>query len=96
MFTPLTEHEIESIVGLQLNGLKKQLEQSGITLELTPEALRFIAEEGYDPQFGARPVKRVIQKYLLNDLSKQLIAGTVNNKRPIVVDFKNDTLVFSN
>ncbi|HQB69262.1 MAG TPA: ATP-dependent chaperone ClpB [Paludibacteraceae bacterium] len=96
MFTPLTEKEIESIVNLQLDGLKKQLATSGIQLQITPKALQFIAEEGYDPQFGARPVKRVIQKYLLNDLSKQLIAGTVNNKRPIVVDFKNDTLVFSN
>ncbi|HRS67912.1 MAG TPA: ATP-dependent chaperone ClpB [Paludibacteraceae bacterium] len=96
MFTPLSEKEIESIVNLQLEGLKKQLASSGIELQITSKALSFIAEEGYDPQFGARPVKRVIQRYLLNDLSKQLIAGTVDNKRPIVVDLKNDTLVFTN
>ena len=96
MFTPLTENEIESIVTLQLNGLKKQLETSGIKLKVTSEALSFIAREGYDPQFGARPVKRVIQRYILNELSKQLIAGTVENKRPIVVTMRDDQLVFTN
>lgn len=96
MFTPLTEKEIESIVNLQLDGLKKQLATSGIQLQITPKALSFIAEEGYDPQFGARPVKRVIQKYLLNDLSKQLIAGTVNNAKPIIVDFNGERLVYKN
>ena len=96
MFTPLTEKEIESIVNLQLDGLKKQLATSGIQLQITPKALEFIAEEGYDPQFGARPVKRVIQKYLLNDLSKQLIAGTVNNAKPIIVDFDGERLVYKN
>ncbi len=96
MFTPLTEKEIESIVNLQLDGLKKQLATSGIQLQITPKALQFIAEEGYDPQFGARPVKRVIQKYLLNDLSKQLIAGTVNNAKPIIVDFDGERLVYKN
>ena len=96
MFTPLTEKEIESIVNLQLDGLKKQLATSGIQLQITPKALQFISEEGYDPQFGARPVKRVIQKYLLNDLSKQLIAGTVNNAKPIIVDFDGERLVYKN
>ncbi|MBP7965706.1 MAG: AAA family ATPase, partial [Paludibacteraceae bacterium] len=96
MFTPLNESEIESIVKLQLNGLKKQLEVSGISLEVTTEALHFIAREGYDPQFGARPVKRVIQRYILNELSKQLIAGTVENKRPIIVTMRDDQLVFTN
>ena len=83
-------------MNLQLDGFKKQLATSGIQLQITPKALQFIAEEGYDPQFGARPVKRVIQKYLLNDLSKQLIAGTVNNKRPIIVDFNGERLAYKN
>ncbi|MDD3405085.1 MAG: ATP-dependent chaperone ClpB [Paludibacteraceae bacterium] len=96
MFTPLTETEIQQVVTLQLNGLKKQLAESGITLEVTQEALQFIAHEGYDPQFGARPVKRVIQRYVLNELSKQIISGKVDNKKPIVVKMQNGILAFEN
>ena len=96
MFTPLQESEIKEIVSLQLEGLKKQLAMNGVKLEISDEALNFIAHEGYDPQFGARPVKRVIQRFVLNELSKQIIAGSVENSRPIKVLIKNNTLVFEN
>ncbi|MCC8154653.1 MAG: AAA family ATPase, partial [Tannerellaceae bacterium] len=96
MFTPLNEQEIRKIVKLQLNILKGILDKNGIELQFTPEALTFIAEEGYDPQFGARPVKRVIQKYVLNELSKQLLAGSINKNHPIVIDMENNELIFRN
>ena len=96
MFTPLNEKEIREIVGLQLNGVKKMLAQNGVTLEFTDEALNLIANKGYDPQFGARPVKRVIQRMVLNELSKELLSGHVNRERPIVIDRAGDGLVFKN
>ena len=86
MFTPLNEEEIRKIVTLQLNSVKKMLAQNGIALEFTDAALAFISDKGFDPQFGARPVKRVIQKYVLNELSKELLGGTVNKDRPIIID----------
>ena len=96
MFTPLNEQEIRQIVGLQLRGVEKMLAQNGIHLQITDSALEFITREGYDPQFGARPVKRVIQRYVLNELSKQIIAQKVEREKPIVIDYKNDELVFGN
>ena len=96
MFTPLQENEIRQIVELQLDSLKRTLAENGLTLNVTDEALRFIAHEGYDPQFGARPVKRVIQRYVLNELSKQIIAGNVDNRRPIVVGMRDGALAFGN
>ena len=81
MFTPLTEDEIKQIVRLQLNQVKKMVENNGMKLEFTDEALDFISHEGYDPQFGARPVKRVIQHYVLNELSKEILGGKVNRER---------------
>ncbi|MCD7933066.1 MAG: ATP-dependent chaperone ClpB [Tannerellaceae bacterium] len=96
MFTPLNEQEIRKIVKLQLDILKGMLDKNGIELNFTPEALTFIAEEGYDPQFGARPVKRVIQKYVLNELSKELLAGHINKNHPITIDIENGELVFKN
>ena len=96
MFTPLQENEIRQIVELQLDSLKRTLAENGLTLDVTDEALRFIAHEGYDPQFGARPVKRVIQRYVLNELSKQIIAGHVDNRRPIVVGMRDGALAFDN
>jgi ATP-dependent Clp protease ATP-binding subunit ClpB len=96
MFTPLTEKEIEQIVVLQFNGIKKMLATNGITLEITPAAVHYIAEEGYDPEFGARPVKRVIHRLVLNRLSKDILAQKVDKERPIIIDAKNDELVFSN
>ncbi len=96
MFTPLNEEEIRKIVSLQLNGVKKMLATNGVALDFTDEAVGFIAEKGFDPQFGARPVKRVIQKYVLNELSKALLGGTVDRDRPIVIDRSGDGLVFKN
>ena len=96
MFTPLNEKEIEEIVGLQVKAVRKMLAANGITLEVTPAALHYLAEEGYDPEFGARPVKRVIHRLVLNRLSKDILAQTVDKERPIIIDVKDDSLVFSN
>lgn len=96
MFTPLNEKEIEEIVGLQVKSVKKMLSANGITLEVTPAALHFLAEEGYDPEFGARPVKRVIHRLVLNRLSKDILAQTVDKTRPIIIDVKDGDLVFTN
>lgn len=96
MFTPLTESEIREIVGMQLNSVKKMLAKNGITLEFTDAALDFIAAEGYDPQFGARPVKRVIQRYVLNELSKEILSQHIDRSKPIVIDVQDGTLVFRN
>lgn len=96
MFTPLNEAEIEEIVGRQIKGIQKMLASSGITMEVTPKALHFLAEEGYDPEFGARPVKRVIHRLVLNRLSKDILAQKVDKDRPIVIDVDNDELIFRN
>ena len=96
MFSPLNETEIRQIVTLQVNGVAKMLKENGITLRLTDEAINFLAKAGFDPEFGARPVKRAIQKYLLNDLSKKLLSGEVNRDKEIVVDVNNDELTFNN
>lgn len=96
MFTPLNEKEIEEIVGLQIHSIQKMLERNGVTMEVTPAALKYLAEEGYDPEFGARPVKRVIHRTVLNRLSKDILAQKVDKERPIIIDVKNDELVFSN
>ena len=94
MFTPLNEEEIRKIVIVQLNSVKKMLAQNGIALEFTDAALTFISDKGFDPQFGARPVKRVIQKYVLNELSKELLGGKINKDRPITIDSNGAGLVF--
>ena len=96
MFTPLNQQEIEEIVGLQVNGVRKMLAANGITLEVTPAALKFLAEEGYDPEFGARPVKRVIHRLVLNRLSKDILAQTVDRSRPIIIDADDSRLTFRN
>ena len=96
MFTPLNRQEIEEIVGLQVKSVKRMLEANGITLEVTPAALSLLADEGYDPEFGARPVKRVIHRLVLNRLSKDILAQTVDRSRPIIIDVANDELVFRN
>ena len=95
-FKSLNEAEIKKIVELQIEGVKKMLEGNGVTMTLTDAATNFIAEKGYDPQFGARPVKRAIQNYLLNDLSKKILDGTVSKDTNIKVDVKDGTLVFGN
>ena len=96
MFLPLDRDEIEQIVRLQIEGIRRMLAESGVTLQLTDAAIAFIASTGYDPEFGARPVKRAIQRYLLNDLSKKLLAQEVDRTKPIHVDVAGDGLRFSN
>ena len=96
MFTPLNEREIEEIVGIQVSGIRKMLAKNGVQLEVTPEALSFLAKEGYNPEFGARPVKRVLQRMVLNRLSKDILAQKVDREHPIIIDYKNDDLVFRN
>ncbi len=96
MFAPLNESEIGEIVSIQLNSVKKLLAQNGITLNFTDKAVKFIAHEGYDPQFGARPVKRVIHRDVLNHLSKELLAQKVDKSKPIVIDADENGLVFGN
>ena len=95
-FTPLNEEQIKSIVCLQLDIIKKRLADTDITLDIRPDAIGLLSQEGYDPDFGARPVKRAIQRLLLNDLSKTLLSGTLNRSLPIVVDAQEDRLKFHN
>lgn len=96
MFTPLSKTDIQKIVGLQLKGLSKMLLKQNIVLDATPEAIKYLSEKGYDPQFGARPVKRVIQREVLNELSKEILAGKITTDSIILLDSFNDTLVFRN
>lgn len=96
MFTPLSRQHILEIVGLQLKGLTKMLADQGITFDATDEAIEYLATQGYNPEYGARPVKRVIQKEVLNELSKELLAGKIKNDSIVLLDSFNDKLVFRN
>ncbi len=96
MFLPLTKTEISQVVTLQMNAVKKMLKPQGFELEVTPAAIDYLAEEGYDPEFGARPVKRAIQRLVLNDLSKKILAEQVSREKPIVVDANAQGLLFRN
>jgi len=96
MFMPLNKQEIAQVVSLQINAVKEMLRPQGFTLEVTPQAIDYLADAGFDPEFGARPVKRAIQNLLLNDLSKKLLAGEVNRDNPIKVDSFGEGLVFIN
>lgn len=96
MFTPLSEKEISEIVGLQIKSIQKMLQANGVTLSVTPSAIEYLAKEGYDPEFGARPVKRAIQRLVLNQLSKDILAQNVDRSRPITIDVMNGELRFSN
>ncbi len=96
MFLPLSRKEIADVVTLQINAVKKMLEPQGFTLEVTPHAIDYLADEGYDPEFGARPVKRAIQRLVLNDLSKRLLAEEVSRDKPITIDVNGNGLVFRN
>ena len=96
MFTPLGESEIKQIVGLQVNGIARMLRENGIEFRMTDAAIDFIAQAGFDPQFGARPIKRALQRLVLNELSKRIIAGEVDRSKPIEVDVVNDQLQFTN
>ena len=96
MFEPLTRRDIEKIVDIQLGIVRRMLEQNGIRLEYTEKARDWIAQAGYDPMYGARPVKRTIQRYIVNDLSKRILAGEVDRGEPIRIDAGPDGLVFGN
>ena len=95
-FTPLTKDQIADVVKLQMKKVTDMLAPQGITLECTPEAISYLAEQGYDPEFGARPVKRAIQQFVLNDLSKKLLADEVDRTKPIIIDEYGEGLVFRN
>ena len=96
MFTPLSRSEVAQIVDIQLRAVEKMLSANGIRLEVSPSAREWVAQAGYDPMFGARPVKRMIQRYIINDLSKQILAGEVDRTRPIRIDASDSGLTFEN
>ena len=96
MFSPLTQEDITQIVELQLKGVKKMLAQQNITLDATTEAIKHLAGRGFDPQYGARPVKRVIQREVLNKLSKEILAGNIHTDSIILLDEFNEEMVFRN
>jgi len=96
MFQPLMKREIKGIIQIQLENLKKLVAQSGINLEFSDYVLDYLAENGYDPQFGARPLKRLIQKEIVNGLSKKILAGDIDKSWPVLVDIFDGTMVFRN
>lgn len=96
MFLPLTHDQIRQVVKLQINGITKMLESNGVKLQLTEAAVDFLANAGFDPEFGARPVKRAIQRYLLNDLSKTMLSQDIDRTKPITVDSTGESLTFKN
>ena len=96
IFSPLNEAQIRDVVSLQITAIHKMLEKQGIDLRVTNDAIDYIAKEGYDPQFGARPVKRALQRLVLNELSKQIISGRVDTKRPVIVELLDGELHFKN
>ncbi|HNZ84985.1 MAG TPA: AAA family ATPase, partial [Paludibacteraceae bacterium] len=96
MFTPLSEEEIHQIVGLQIKLIANMLHKNDIDFSVTDKAIDLIAKIGYDPQFGARPIKRVLQRYVLNELSKQMIAENIDKSKPIIVDVAAGELIFKN
>ena len=96
MFLPLTKAEIANVVRLQMNAVKKMLEPQGFTLRVTDAAINYLADQGYDPEFGARPVKRAIQRLVLNDLSKRILAEEVSREQPITIDANGAGLQFRN
>jgi len=96
MFTPLNQAEIKKIVRLQFEQVKSMLAENNISLELSEQAADWLSKAGYDPQFGARPVKRVLQKEVLNQLSKKILAGEILPEQKILVDKQDDTIKFKN
>jgi len=96
LFQPLLKNEIKDIVSIQLNNLKRLVAQSGIQLEFSEYALDFLAEQGFDPQFGARPLKRLIQKEIVNQLSRRILAGEIDKSQPVLIDVFDNTVVFRN
>jgi ATP-dependent Clp protease ATP-binding subunit ClpB len=96
MFAPLTKNDIRQIVSLQIAGVQKTLSANNISINVSEDAVEYLAGQGYDPVYGARPLKRVIQRELLNELSKQIIAGSLNPGETVAVGFSGDKLTFEN
>ena len=96
MFTPLTKEQIINVVAMQFNSLKKMLKKNNIDIDITSEAMRFIADTSYDIRYGARPVKRMMQRELINDLSKMILSDKVNKEKTILVDYDGNEIVFKN
>src|SRR5438132_14259227 len=96
MLQPIRKDEIKSIMTIQVNNLKKLVGQSGIQLDFSGYALDFLSEQGFDPQFGARPLKRLIQKEIVNQLSKRILAGDIDKSKPVMVDVFDGVVVFRN
>jgi len=96
MFHPLLKNEIRGIIKIQLQGLKNLVAQSGINVEFSDYAIDYLAEHGYDPQFGARPLKRIIQKEIVNQLSKKILSGEVDKTKTVLIDVFDNTVVFRN
>jgi len=96
MFHPLLKKEIKGVVRIQLEGLKRLLAQNGIQLEFSDYILGYLGENGYDPQYGARPLKRLIQKEIVNPLSKRILAGDIDKSQPVLVDVFDNVVVFRN
>ena len=96
MFKPLSEVEIEQVVALQLSGVKEMLQKNGIIFSFTPQAVQLVGKMGFDPHYGARPVKRVIQRNVLNELSKKILANEINKDNEIILDTKEGELIFRN
>ena len=96
MFHPLTMANVKEILKLQIDGVKKLMEEKGLVLQFTDYAMDYLCNKGYDPSYGARPVKRLLQKELVNELAKALLEGNLNKEKPIIVDYFEDVLVFRN
>ena len=96
MFTPLTRRDTLEIVDIQMHGIARMLEQNGIRLEVTEKARTWLADEGFDPLYGARPIKRTIQRYVVNELSKEILSGKIDREKPVVIDAGKEGLTFSN
>ena len=96
MFKPLSKKEVKDIVRIQLDNVAKMLKEQNINIEFTEKAIDYLADKGFDPEYGARPIKRVIQRDILNNLSKEILAGKISSDSTIVVDYENGHLVFKN
>jgi ATP-dependent Clp protease ATP-binding subunit ClpB len=96
VFSPLTRDDVKTIVGLQFERIMERMNQNGLSVRITDEAVNWIAAVGYDPAYGARPVKRLLQRHVLNELSKRILSGDVDQTSTIVVDIQNEELVFRN
>ena len=95
MFRPLSQEDLRKIVSIQFELIRERIEMSGITVEITNEVLDYLAKAGFDPQFGARPLKRVMQREILNELSKEIIAGKITQGDHVSIEFENDAIVFN-